>query len=132
MGDKKGINLIQSFFCVKVLILVLGRGGVVPRQSHKLQAPVQFGAARQIMWFVYIIKCEDGSLYTGATNDLEKRFQAHKSGKGGRYTRSHIPEKIVFFEKHSKKIVALRREREIKNLTRKEKIKIISNKNMSG
>jgi putative endonuclease len=76
-------------------------------------------------WFVYIIQCVDGSLYTGATNDLEKRFEKHKSGKGGRYTRSHIPEKIVFFEKYDKKIIALRKEREIKNLTRKEKLELI-------
>jgi len=81
------------------------------------------------MWFVYIIKCVDGSLYTGSTNDLEKRFKAHKEGKGGRYTRSHIPERIVFFEKHAKKIVALRREREIKNWDRKEKLKFILSKN---
>ncbi|MCX6723669.1 MAG: GIY-YIG nuclease family protein [Candidatus Staskawiczbacteria bacterium] len=77
------------------------------------------------MWFVYIIKCEDCSLYTGSTNDLGKRFEAHKSGKGGRYTRSHIPEKIVFFEKYDNKIVALKREREIKDLARKEKLKLI-------
>ena len=84
------------------------------------------------MWFVYIIKCKDGSLYTGSTNDLEKRFEAHKSGKGGRYTRSHIPEKIVFFEKCDNKIVALKREREIKNLERKEKIKLILSQNSPG
>ena len=78
------------------------------------------------MWFVYIIKCKDGSLYTGSTNDLEKRFEKHKSGKGGRYTRSHIPEKIVFFEKYGRKVIALRREREIKSWPRKEKLKIIT------
>lgn len=77
------------------------------------------------MWFVYIIKCIDGSLYTGSTNDLGERFKKHKSGKGAKYTRSHIPEKIVFFEKHSKKIVALKREREIKNFTREEKLEFI-------
>jgi len=80
------------------------------------------------MWFVYIIKCIDGSLYTGSTNDLEGRFKKHKAGKGGRYTRSHGPEKIVFFEKYVNKIVALRREREIKNWSRKEKLKLIKNK----
>ncbi len=79
-------------------------------------------------WFVYIIKCRDGSLYTGATNNLEKRFDAHKKGKGGRYTRSHIPEKIVFFQKYGKKVIALRREREIKSLERKEKLKLIKRK----
>ena len=113
----------------------MGRGGVVPRQSHKLQAPVQFGAARQViskMWFVYIIKCIDGSLYTGSTNNLEKRFEAHKNGKGAKYTKSHSPEKIVFFEKHFKKIIAQRREREIKNWKREEKLKFIKDKNTSG
>ena len=83
------------------------------------------------MWFVYIIKCIDGSLYTGATNNLVKRFAAHKSGKGGRYTRSHAPEKIVFFEKHASKIKALRREREIKDWTHQEKIKFLKSQNKS-
>ena len=66
-------------------------------------------------------------MYTGSTNDLEKRFEKHKSGKGGRYTRSHIPEEIVFSEKYDNKIIALKREREIKNLTRKKKLKLIQN-----
>jgi putative endonuclease len=77
------------------------------------------------MWFVYIIKCVDGSLYTGSTNDLEKRFEKHKIGKASKYTRSHVAEKIVFFERHYDKIIALRREREIKDLTRENKIKLI-------
>ena len=77
------------------------------------------------MWFVYIIKCVGGSLYTGTTNDLEARFKKHKSGKGAKYTRSHKPKKIVFFEKCDNKIVAQKKEREIKNLTREEKIDFI-------
>jgi len=81
------------------------------------------------MWFVYIIKCKDGTLYTGFTDDLEKRFEAHKNGKGAKYTRSHKPEKVVFFEKHVKKVVALKRERELKKLTREEKLKFILSKN---
>ena len=109
----------------------MGRGGVVPRESHKLQAPVQFGAA-QHMWFVYIIKCVDGSLYTGFTNNLEKRFEKHKLGKGSKYIRSHAPEKIVYSEKHLKKLIALRREREIKSLTRKEKLQFLESHNMPG
>ena len=81
------------------------------------------------MWFVYILKCEDGSLYTGYTNDLEKRFESHKSGKGAKYTKSYPPEKIVYFEKHRSKIIALKREREIKKWPRAEKIEFIKNKN---
>jgi putative endonuclease len=84
------------------------------------------------MWFVYIIRCVDGSLYTGTTNNLEVRFEKHKIGKGAKYTGSHIPKEIVFFEKHVKKTVALKREREIKGLTRKEKLNFIKNKSSSG
>ena len=80
------------------------------------------------MWFVYIIRCKDKSLYTGVTNDLERRFDAHKKGKGAKYTRSHKPQKIVFFEKYDNNILALRREREIKKLTRKEKLVLIKTK----
>jgi putative endonuclease len=77
------------------------------------------------MWFVYIIKCIDGSLYTGSTNDLKSRFEKHKSGKGAKYTRSHKPERIVFFKKYAKKIVAFKKEREIKNWTHSQKLKFI-------
>jgi putative endonuclease len=84
------------------------------------------------MWFVYIIKCIDGSLYTGSTTNLEKRFKIHESGKGAKYTRSHKPETIVFFKKYAKKILALRKEREIKKLTRKEKLNFIEKQSKPG
>lgn len=80
------------------------------------------------MWFTYIIKCKDNSLYTGATNDLNKRFQAHKQGKGGKYTVSHKPLKVVFFEKFKTQPEALRREIEIKKLSHKEKENLINPK----
>lgn len=75
------------------------------------------------MWFVYILLCSDNSLYTGSTNDLEKRFLNHKNGKGGRYTRSHIPLKIVYSEEFQSKSEALKREIEIKSWRRSKKIK---------
>ncbi len=84
------------------------------------------------MWFVYIIKCVDGSLYTGFTNNLEKRFEKHKSGTASKYTRSHKPEKIVFFKKFTSKIAALKKEREIKKLTRKEKLSFLQSHKMPG
>ena len=83
------------------------------------------------MWIVYIIKCIDGSLYTGTTNNLENRFKKHKNGKGARYTRSHAPEKIVFFEKCDNKIVALKREREIKSWPRSKKLSFIESRRSS-
>ncbi len=75
------------------------------------------------MWCVYILECADKSLYTGSTNDLKKRFETHKNGKGGRYTRSHKPVKIIYSEKFETKSEALKREIEIKSWKRNKKIK---------
>ncbi len=78
------------------------------------------------MWYVYILLCEDGSLYTGVSNNLQKRFLDHKNGKGGHYTRSHKPLKIVYSEKIAGLPEALKREREIKGWSRAEKIKALN------
>ena len=75
------------------------------------------------MWWVYILLCQDGSLYTGSTNNLEKRFADHKNGKGGKYTRSHPPLKIVYQEELASKSAALKREIEIKSWSRLKKTK---------
>lgn len=77
------------------------------------------------MWFVYVLQCLDGSLYTGSTNNIEKRFLDHQNGKGGRYTSSHKPIKLVYSEKLASKSVALKREMEIKSWRRKKKIRIL-------
>jgi putative endonuclease len=74
------------------------------------------------MWFIYILLCEDNSLYCGSTNDLEKRFKDHQSGKGGKYTRSHRPIKLIYSEELASKSEALKREAEIKRWERKRKI----------
>lgn len=74
------------------------------------------------MWYTYILLCEGNSLYTGATNDLEKRFHTHKSGKGGAYTRSHKPIKLLYSEQFETKSQALKRENEIKSWSRTKKI----------
>ena len=72
---------------------------------------------------MYILLCQDGSLYTGSTNNLEKRFADHKNGKGGKYTRSHKPVRVVYSEKLETKSAALKREIEIKSWNRNQKIK---------
>lgn len=77
------------------------------------------------MWFVYILKCIDTSLYTGSTNNLEKRFNDHLAGKGAAYTRSHKPVEIVYSEELPDRSTALKREIEIKKLTRTQKEKLI-------
>lgn len=75
------------------------------------------------MYFVYILLCEDKSLYTGSTNDVEKRFEAHRNGKGAAYTKSHKPVKIIYSQNFQTKGEALKREAEIKKLKRAEKIR---------
>lgn len=80
------------------------------------------------MYIVYILRCSDRSLYTGITNDLPKRFAAHQSGKGGNYTRSHPPRKIVYTEDCGDKGSALKREAAIKSLPRSEKQLLINRK----
>jgi putative endonuclease len=76
-------------------------------------------------WHVYILKCKDRSLYTGITTDLKRRFEEHRSGKGGGYTRSHKPEKIVYFEKLKSRSSALKREAQIKRMKRRDKFALI-------
>lgn len=74
---------------------------------------------------VYILKCADGTFYTGWTNDLEKRFAVHQSGKGAKYTRSRLPVELAYHEACETKQQALRREYEIKQLARGQKQKLI-------
>ena len=79
-------------------------------------------------WFTYILQCHDGSYYTGSTNNIEKRFNDHLNGKGGRYTRSHKPKKIIYKETLSSKSEALKREAAIKKLSKFEKKQLVSDK----
>jgi putative endonuclease len=80
------------------------------------------------MYYIYILKCKDGSLYTGITTDVARRFKEHREGKGAHYTRSHPPEKVVYREKAKTRSAALRREAEIKKLPRTEKIQLTRHK----
>lgn len=77
------------------------------------------------MWYVYILLCEDGSLYTGSSNNPNQRLLDHKNGKGGHYTRSHKPIKLIYQEQLSTQSEALKRERQIKGWGREKKIKIL-------
>lgn len=76
--------------------------------------------------YVYILRCSDGSYYTGWTNDLSKRLLSHNSGKGAKYTKSRLPVELIYFEKCADKSAALKREHAIKQLTHKEKEKLIA------
>lgn len=77
------------------------------------------------MNWVYILRCADGSLYTGWTTDPQRRLKAHNAGRGAKYTRSRRPAALVYTELCETKAAALRRERQIKGLTRSEKLRLI-------
>ena len=84
-------------------------------------------------YFVYILECCDGTLYTGYTNDLIKRLKTHNSGKGAKYTRCRIPCRVVYSEVFSDKSSAMKREYYIKhNLTRKDKEILIRSNPYNG
>ena len=78
--------------------------------------------------FTYIVRCRDGSLYTGWTTDLARRVETHNSGKGAKYTRSRRPVELVYYEEFAMKEDALRRECEIKKLTRTAKEQLVRGK----
>ena len=77
------------------------------------------------MYYVYLIQCEDGSIYTGITTDLERRFKEHSDKTGGHYTRAHKVEKILYTEEYPTRSEALKREAEIKKLRRDKKFKLV-------
>lgn len=77
------------------------------------------------MNYTYIVKCSDGTLYTGWTNNLEKRIAAHNDGKGAKYTKTRRPVTLAYYEEFSTKEEAMRREWEIKHMTRREKMAVI-------
>ncbi|MGL5353098.1 MAG: GIY-YIG nuclease family protein [Clostridium sp.] len=79
------------------------------------------------MNYVYILKCSDNTLYTGWTNDLDKRFKMHSEGKGAKYTKGRLPVQIVYFEVFDNKSDAMKREYAIKKLTRLDKENLINN-----
>lgn len=76
--------------------------------------------------YTYMLRCCDGSYYIGWTNDLEKRVRTHNEGKGGRYTRSHRPVELVYYEVFSTKKEAMSREFHLKKLTHRQKEEIIA------
>ena len=82
-------------------------------------------------WAVYILECSDGSFYTGISNNVEARINTHNASKGAKYTKSRLPVTLVFQENTFNKSESLRREIEIKKLTRKKKRELIDTFNFS-
>jgi predicted GIY-YIG superfamily endonuclease len=83
-------------------------------------------------WLVYILRCADGSLYTGITKDVKRRCQQHNDGTASRYTRSRRPTKLVYQEAHASRSSALKREAAIKAMTRRDKLALIRLRKKAG
>ena len=77
-------------------------------------------------YYVYIIRCKDGSYYTGHAKDAQKRFEIHKQGRGARYTRSHEPEELVYVEQLETRGEAMKRENKIKTFSHNKKKQLIT------
>ena len=80
------------------------------------------------MNYTYMVECSDGTLYTGWTNNLEKRIKAHNNGKGAKYTKTRLPVRLIYYEEFLTKEEAMQREYRIKRLSRTEKLSLIQNK----
>jgi UV DNA damage endonuclease len=83
-------------------------------------------------WFVYLLRCADGSLYTGITNDLDRRVEQHNAGTASRYTRSRLPAVLVYQEAQASRSHALKRELAIKALSRQAKESLIRAKRLAS
>jgi len=83
------------------------------------------------MWYVYILKCKNGYLYTGITNNLKRRFKEHKAGKGAKFTRAFIADNLLYSEPQPTRSEALKREAQIKSWKRKEKLTLIAAKKIN-
>ena len=79
-------------------------------------------------YYVYMLRCGDGSLYTGSTGDVSRRVIVHQSGKGAKYTRSRLPVELVYQEELPDRSAALRREAAMKKLTRGQKLALLAKK----
>ena len=82
------------------------------------------------MNYTYIVRCKDNTFYTGWTTNIEKRIEVHNSGKGAKYTKSRRPVELVYFEEFNTKEEAMRREYEIKQMTRNKKEKLIGERDI--
>lgn len=99
-----------------------------PTSTHPQKQPTKQRQQRTRpagQWLVYLVRCRDGSLYTGITNDLPKRLNTHAAGKASRYTRSRLPVTLVYTEPQPSRSASLKREAAIKKLTRPQKDRLI-------
>ena len=100
----------------------LGRPDLYRVRSLAMTTGTHLNKKLRAEWSLYIAECADGSYYTGIAKDVEKRIETHNSGKGSKYTATHAPVKLVFQEHQGDYSAALRREYQVKSLSKKRKI----------
>lgn len=101
---------------------------MVNRQSSIVNGQQSAVGGQRSAVFVYIIECADQTLYTGWTTDVERRLKAHNAGRGARYTQQRSPVRLVYIEEVPDRRAALKRELQIKRMSRAEKLKLIDDK----
>ncbi len=111
--------------------------GVVQGTAHTGQAVTQVATPRRAKkastgWRVYLLRCADGTLYAGCTNDLARRLATHNAGKGARYTRSRLPVRVVWSVRVKDRSAALSREAKVKQLTRAQKLQLVRRSGKKG
>ncbi len=95
------------------------------KENAALTGRVFFSYTSSMPWFVYMVRCRNGSLYTGITNNVDFRVAAHNAGRGAKYTRAFRPVVLVYKKKMKSATLARQKEAEIKRLTKAEKEKML-------
>jgi len=117
----------KPLYCFSTERFFLAHHG--PEQAHSTTLRARRRAILQLtkvtMWYVYIIRCRDGSLYTGSTTDISRRIKEHNSGKGGSYTRIRQPVKLLYKEIWPSRSKAQARETQIKGWAKRKKLALI-------
>ena len=93
--------------------------------SQEVKNEENAGKENTAEWYVYIVRCRNGALYTGITTDLTRRIEQHNQGKGAKYTRANGPVELVYSEVSQGHTEALRREREVKKFSRGKKLELV-------
>ena len=120
------MNLNYCFLGMAPRMIHFGEWWIQENQKYQNQIRVMTKkTGNTTTWFVYILRCADDSLYTGITTDLTRRCEQHNAGTASRYTRSRLPVSMMYHEVQATRSIALKRELEIKAMSRKVKEELI-------
>ncbi len=113
----------EALFWVKFVVGFYQNNGIILTRGL-----LKRGIKTKLVYFTYILLCSDHTLYIGWTDDLVRRIQVHNAGKGAKYTRARLPVKLLYWEKYATKKAAMRREYDLKQWRREEKLLLLEEK----